>query len=61
MSKNTSIVKGLQETGNLEGLIVVNKTIVLLVKVFPLLSPDLPQMEKVSVVRAGQCNFVFYF
>ena len=46
MSKNTSIVKGFQETGNLEGLIVVNKTIVLLVKVFPLPSPDLPQIEK---------------
>ena len=29
MSKNTSIVKGLQETGNLKRLIVVNTTIVL--------------------------------
>ena len=29
MSKNTSTVKGLQETGNLERLIVVHTTIVL--------------------------------
>ena len=54
-------MKGLQETGNLKRLIVVNTTIVLLVKVFSLPFLDLPQINKALVVRANQCNFAFYF